>query len=252
MNGPSWMRTSVIIGMLLSLPACQSFNTSSFQLPWFTAKEPEPQVVTPVTPPAPKPETAEELKVRLLVFNGEYTLSQNQLLTPASDNAYMYFSQALAIDPNNERAKGGMQGIVMRYVDLARQAASRGNYGAAKAHLDSASKVDPRNLLIAEVSKGLREQMAASPTVAPYRGAKNEFLLNQAQIGTDSPDIAAQLLTITQQLKAQDALAIIVARNDAEGRWIYHQMRAAIPGYLVRGDIQLGSPARITLVPRLQ
>lgn len=217
-------------------------------------KQPEP--VKPVAPapvvPVKAPETREQLAVRMMLLNGEYTLAQDQLLTPANDNAYDYFRAVLKRDPNNSRAKGGLQGIVMRYVDLARQAAARGNYTQANTMLNNARIVDPTNLLIKEVADTLKEQIKSAPPVGPYRGGANEFLLDASLLGKDDPQIHARISEIAHKLKASDSLAMIIARTDVEGRWIYQQLRAAIPGYLVRGDIKLGSPPRVQLVPRAQ
>jgi hypothetical protein len=44
-------------------------------------------------------------------------------------------------------------------------------------------------------------------------------------------------------------LALIIARTDNEGRWIYQKMREVDPEFRVRGDIKLGSPPRVVLVP---
>jgi len=118
--------------------------------------------------------------------------------------------------------------------------------------LNHARTVDPHNLLIKEVSEGLRARIQSAPPVAPYRGGANEFLLEASLLGKEDPQILARLSEIAHKLKASDSLAMIIARSDVEGRWIYQQMRAAVPGYLVRGDIQIGSPPRVKLVPRAQ
>ena len=52
-------------------------------------------------------------------------------------------------------------------------------------------------------------------------------------------------------MKNSGEFVLITSRTDDEGRWIYRQMQEAVPGYLVRGDIQLGSPPRVTLLPPL-
>ena len=115
--------------------------------------------------------------------------------------------------------------------------------------LNNARIVDPENLLIKEVSAALSEQIKAAPPVAPYRGGANEFLLEASLLGKDDPRMLARLAEIADKLKATDSLAIIVARSDVEGRWIYQKMREAVPGYRVRGDIKLGSPVRVQLIP---
>lgn len=236
-------RSSVVIVLGCALSACQ--------VPFYAnQKKQQPAPVAPAPVVQPKPVmTKEQQVVHMLVLNGEYTLSQNQLLTPTNDNAYDYFRAALKLDPNNTRAKGGLQGIVMRYVDLARQAAARGNYSQATTMLNNARIVDPENLLIKEVSAGLTEQIKSAPPVEPYRGGSNEYLLDANLLGKDDPQIIAKLTEIAQKLQSTNSLAMIIARTDVEGRWIYQKMRDAVPGYRVRGDIKLGSPPRVQLVP---
>jgi hypothetical protein len=242
--GNSVGRCSGLIVLACALSACQ--------VPFYANKKPEP-APAPVPVAKPKPViTKEQQVINMLILNGEYTLSQNQLLTPTNDNAYDYFRAALKLDPNNSRAKGGLQGIVMRYVDLARQAAARGNYSQATTMLNNARIVDPNNLLIKEVSTALTEQIKSAPPVEPYRGGANEFLLDASLLGKDDPQIIAKLSEIAQKLQATNSLAIIIARTDVEGRWIYQKMRDAVPGYRVRGDIKLGSPPRVQLVPVAQ
>ena len=234
------VRTCVLIFLACTLAGCQMYQK----------KQPVP---APVAVVQPKPVVHQESQaVKLLILNGEYTLAQNQLLTPANDNAYDYFRAALKLDPKSDRARGGLQGIVMRYVDLARQAAARGNYSQATTMLNNARIVDPENLLIKEVAAGLTEQIKSAPPVEPYRGGSNEFLLEANLLGKDDPQIIARLTEIAQKLKATNSLAMIIARTDVEGRWIYQKMRDAVPDHRVRGDIKLGSPPRVQLVPAAQ
>jgi len=244
------MRNSVSRIGLFSVLACA---LSACQIPFYAnqKKQPAPVVAAPVVQAKPII-TKEQQVVNMLIRNGEYTLAQNQLLTPANDNAYDFYRAALKLDPNNARAKGGLQGIVMRYVDFARQAAARGNYSQATTMLNNARIVDPNNLLIKEVAAGLTEQIKSAPPVEPYRGGANEFLLDASLLGKDDPQILARIAEIAQKLKSTNSLAMIIARTDVEGRWIYQKMRDAVPDYRVRGDIKLGSPPRVQLVPAAQ
>lgn len=222
---------------VLFLQACQA------------TKKPEPAPVKPVQTVKKPLQQPMSTPVRLLILNGEYTLARDQLLTPVNDNAYDYFRAALKLDPNNQRAKGGLQGIVMRYVDLARQAAARGNYSTATQMLNNARIVDPNNLLIKEVSAALSEQIKSSPPVESYKGGSNEFLLDVNLLGKEDPQMQARLAEIVNKLKSTNSLAMIIARTDNEGRWIYQKLREVDPEYRVRGDIKLGSPPRVKLEP---
>ncbi len=237
-------RIALLLGLVQLLSACQT--------PFWMKKKVEAPPPPPPVVQKPAPVTKEQQVVNMLVLNGEYTLSQNQLLTPKNDNAFDYFRAALKLDPNNQRAKGGLQGIVMRYVDLARQAAARGNYSQATTMLNNARIVDPNNLLIKEVSAALTEQIKSAPPVEPYRGGANEYLLDGNLVGKDDPQILARIAEITNKVKQTNSFAMIVARTDVEGRWIYQKMREAVPGYRVRGDIKLGSPVRVILEPVAQ
>jgi len=231
----------VFIG-LLSIQACQLSPQKEPEKPVEIVKPVAVQPTRPVEPPM-------SMAVRLLILNGEYTLAHDQLLTPTTDNAFDYFRAALLIDPNNQRAKGGLQGIVMRYVDFARQAAARGNYTEATSKLNNARMVDPDNLLIKEVSEALSEQIKSAPPVESYKGGSNEFLLDMSLLGKDDPQILARLSDIVNKLKTTHSFALIIARTDNEGRWIYQKMREVDPNYRVRGDIKLGSPPRVKLEP---
>ncbi len=232
---------SCLYASLLLLPACQSLPLTKKEAP-----KPVQPMPTAVKRPVEPPMTTQ---VRLLILNGEYTLARDQLLTPANDNAFNYFRAALKLDPSNQRAKGGLQGIVMRYVDLARQAAARGNYSTATSLLNNARIVDSENLLIREVSLAISEQMKSAPPVEAYKGAHNEFLLDATLLGKDDPQILVRLAEIVNKLKTTNSLALIIARTDNEGRWIYQKMREVDPEFRVRGDIKLGSPPRVILEP---
>jgi hypothetical protein len=227
---------------IVLLQACQSPPSKKKEEPKPIVQPVQTVLKRPVEPPMSTP-------VRLLILNGEYTLARDQLLTPANDNAYNYFRAALNLDPNNQRAKGGLQGIVMRYVDLARQAAARGNYAVANSMLNNARIVDRDNLLIKEVSAAISEQIKLAPPVESYKGGSNEFLLDINLLGKDDPQILARLAEIVNKLKTTNSLALIIARTDNEGRWIYQKMREVDPEFRVRGDIKLGSPPRVILEP---
>ncbi len=58
--------------------------------------------------------------------------------------------------------------------------------------------------------------------------------------------MAAELLEIGREAGEHNATAIIYARSDAEGRWIYQQLNRATSTRL-RARIELSTPPRIRL-----
>ena len=92
--------------------------------------------------------------------------------------------------------------------------------------------------------------MASLKATQPeYSGADNEFPLAEAALTAQSADVVDYLQAIARRARQEDESLLIVARSDAEGRWIYQQMRQAVQGYRLRGDIKLGKRPKVLLLP---
>lgn len=203
----------------------------------------KPKVV--VTAPPTKAQT-----IKRLLARAEKALARDRLLSPASGNAYDYYASVLLLDPANKSASLGLQAIVLRYVGLARSAAQESHFKEANIYLDRALSIDPNNQKVQTLVQGLRED--AAPLQVQTTIAENAVLLDQRLLTKRSTRVIEQLGLLAIQIKRDNSTLVIVARNDAEGRWIYQQMREAVPGYLLRGDIQIGTPARVELQAPMQ
>jgi hypothetical protein len=215
-------------------------------------EQPEPEVapVQPQVEATPPPLTEQQKHINALLSDADYALSQGRLLNPISDNAHDRYRSVLLMEPENARAKEGLQIIALRYVEMARTAATRGNLSEAQSFIRYARGVD-NNPVVQDAAETLRKQIASMPAPKPYQPGENEHLLDPKLLQAKDPEILTQLTGVAQKAKATDEFVLIVARSDAEGRWIYQQLRTAVPGYLVRGDIKIGQPARVKLVKSL-
>lgn len=225
------------------LSACQSTSVQ---------EEPAAPVVEQQAP-APVVLTAQQKAVNALLSEADYCLSQGRLLNPIADNAHDRYRSVLLMDPQNERAKLGLQTIALRYVEQARTAAKRGNLSEAQSLIRYARGID-NNPVVQDAAETLRKQIANMPPPAPakpYQASEGEVVLDAKMLQAKDPQITTQLTGVAQKAKDTDQFVLIIARNDPEGRWIYQQLRNAVPGYLVRGDIKIGSPARVKLVKSL-
>ena len=200
---------------------------------------------------APPIVTEQQKHIASLLSEADYALSQNKLLNPINDNAHDRYRSALLMDVENERAKRGLQTISLRYVELARTAAVRGNLGEAQSLIRYARGID-NNPVVKDAEETIRKQIASTPPAKPYQAAAGEHLLDGKLLQAKDSHIISQLTKIAQKAKQTGDLVIIFARSDAEGRWIYQQLRSAVPGFLVRGDIKIGQPARVKLVASLE
>jgi hypothetical protein len=61
------------------------------------------------------------------------------------------------------------------------------------------------------------------------------------------PKLSESLQALALKVQRNDNAIVIVSRSDAEGRWIYQEMKKALPGYRLRGDIRIGKIPKIVL-----
>lgn len=198
---------------------------------------------------APVPAQTPEQRVQRWLEAGDRALGADQLLTPLSDNAHDRYRAVLIYEPNNSRALSGLQAIALRYLDLARSAAQRSAFSQAQGYLDLAASVDPGNPLVKEFREKVSGQQERLQSAAPLTKEGRVVQLNGELLRQRAESLIVELQGLARQVKDSGEFVLIVARTDAEGRWVYQQMRDGVSDYLLRGDIQLGAPPRIELQP---
>lgn len=191
--------------------------------------------------------------IAALLNQAEQALAQDKLTTPVHDNALDRYQAVLLMEPGNTAAKSGIDRVAQRYCRLAYGAIQSGRLQQAQAYLTKAQGINPKLVAIAP----LRKQLAAARTKArqpkqpvgpiELQANSNKVSLPATPLGRRSEALADALKTLALQVKEQDAYVLIVARNDAEGRWVYQTMKSALPGYRLRGNIELGQVPQIEL-----
>jgi len=121
---------------------------------------PSDVVPAEVTPPQPKPKPrrltgSDRIKIIGLLSNAKLALSENQLMSPANDNAYDRYRRVLALDPTNPKAKDGLRAVADRYLNLTSSAAGKGNLEEAQTFLARAKKADSTHPGIASAESSL-------------------------------------------------------------------------------------------------
>jgi len=187
-----------------------------------------------------------------LLDQAEKALKEDKLTTPTSDNAVDRYRAVLLLSPNDARAQAGIRNVGQRYCQLAHVAIGQGEFNTANAMLAKAREIAPNlpaigplQKQLAEAQRQRRQQQPAEPVqlVAETDVVK----LPQAELSKRSESLVTALETLAQRVKAEDSYVLIIARSDAEGRWVYQQMKEALPGYLLRGNIELGNDPKIIL-----
>jgi hypothetical protein len=228
-----FLRYRGVLLLVILLSACESP----------TPVKPEP--LAPV--PAPSQHQRQQALIADLLYAGDRALAADRLLQPLDDNAYDRFRAVLLLDPGNAVARSGLQAIVLRYLDLARMAAARSEYTQALSHTGLAEEIDPGNPLVEELRDSIRQQMHHHHRAVADRDAEHH--LDPQMLSRRGEAMVALLGEIAREVRTSGDFILIVARNDAEGRWIYQQMREAVPDFLLRGDIIIGAPPRIQRLP---
>lgn len=226
---------------VLALSACQP--TQPVRV--VSVPEPEPVIEDTSAADIAAAQAAFEEQLRYqrriadLNYEGIKALNANRLLTPPDTSAHAYFMRVLAIEPENAAALKGIQDIVEKYLLLAEQASRQGQYESARTYLRRAEEVDREHAGIARAWVALEAAMESSDVI---------HNLNARELANRSEELMAQLASIAVQARESGAFFLITAPNDAQARWIYAQMQAAVEGHRLRGNIELGETPTIRLI----
>lgn len=203
---------------------------------------------TAVAAPGP---TARQRLVSRLLDGGFAALSADQLTTPEHDNAVDRFRAVLIVQPENAQAQSGLDMVVRRYCQLAQSAIEQGNFPQAQVYIASAKRVDRVPMAVAQVEQALKAakqqaaQVASKPVLPDSRA--QEIKIPQNALAARADSLVQALAQLAERVKSEDLYVLIVARSDADGRWIYQTMKQALPGYRLRGNIERGSEPKIVL-----
>ncbi|WP_226665104.1 N-acetylglucosaminyltransferase [Microbulbifer aggregans] len=236
---PVLLSVAAMIGLSVLFSGCASAPPPA----------PAPKAIPlPVEPKGPTEEEIRQRAVEHFLRRAEAAQREGFYTMPAGASAYDFYLNVQQLDPGNQKAAAGIQIIVMELVARARDALRQRAFGQVSSLLNRADEIAPNNPLSAEVRTQLqREQRRAAADVALDGPGAQAVPLPPAELTSKSPLVVQLLRATAERIRTHEMRVVIVARNDAEGRWIYSQLREAVPGYRVRGDIKLGNPPRLLL-----
>jgi hypothetical protein len=198
------------------------------------APEPAPPPEPSPPPPAPDPAVvADLLEAAAAAFE------KDRLLTPPDDNAVEYLHRLAELDPTNADAATLRDRIVERHLEAATLDAERGYFHRARAMLDRARIVQPDHPAITQVTEVVE-------TLAQARRIR--IPLDRAAVSGHTEQASARLRNIGARAKLPNTRVTIVARSDAEGRWMYQQMRQAPGERRIIAELTIGSPPSVELI----
>ncbi|RRJ83636.1 tetratricopeptide repeat protein [Aestuariirhabdus litorea] len=192
------------------------------------------------TAPAPLSEEQRlQSRIAWLLLEADEAMARQQLTTPEGDNALNRYQDVLRLQPGNLEAQQGLQRIVDSYLGWARSAMGRGDLAKAQVYLDRARLVSPNSPKVIEAQARLAGAGAVD-------SADNEFPIDPAQLRQRSAKLAAHLAEVGRKVELKQAVFLIIAPRDVDGRWIFQQMQQGATGRL-RGNFEIGSQPRVRL-----
>ena len=166
-------------------------------------------------------------------------LAKDRLTTPDDDNAFDYYSKALAMTPDSTEVAEGFERIVERYFVLAARAIDRERWESARAMVDLAALVDSTH-------PGIEPMRRQIHLLANARRLVLE--LDTWAVRERRREVAAKLARFGQDARRPGARVTIRAGSDADGRWIYEQLSNASGERRILGGIEIGRPPKVTVL----
>jgi len=235
----SHVRTAVS-GLLTSVlfVSCQSVEEPPIEAPSNETQNITVRALNEAEVYRPTIEENQQRVIADLLYEGLQALDDDRLMTPLDSNAYARFRRVLALQPDNAVALEGMETIVVRYIALARQATRRGLFEEAVTMLDRASFIDDTFPDLAVATAELERERQTNDVF---------FELDGRQVSNRADELKARLQGIAVQARELGAFVSITAPSDELGRWIFVSMRESLPGYRLRGNIEISGRSTIRL-----
>lgn len=207
--------------------------------------------------PAPvKKATGKAVMLAQLLEQAEAALQRGRLTQPAYDNAYDKFRAAMLLDPSNQEAKLGLDGVLLTLANNMRDDLSGGRLTNANKTL---SAIEER-FASTDIFKQLQGEYAAAKAERAKQLAQQaaeveldpkQHLIPKEYLRDESDIAKAWFSNLGALIKAEDASIMIYARSDAEGRKIYRLIKESVTEYLVRGDIRISNTPKIQFLEPL-
>jgi len=224
-SGDSWiflqstLQSILVCGLILT--GCSTVPDRQTSTGSPTSQVPRPALSEPVAS-----------EVEKLLREAEQAFLDHRLTTPVDDNAWFRYLRVLRLDPGNERAAHGISDIIDKYMEWALEDIEAGYMHKARKYIARARGIDETHPNLLAVERRLEEK------TSDYQ---ETIWLPPVELTERSPALEIRLLDLGGQIQLQNALVVIAARTDAEGRWIYQQLNKADPENRIRAQIRIES-----------
>ena len=142
-------------------------------------------------------EESEAVTVTAVDINGllelaEKQLANDQLSTPADNNAYDTFRAILKIEPGNTKAKNGLRRIADRYAEMAREQSVAGKYEQAASSAQNGLLIWPEHNYLLQVVKEIEIKAARARELDRIKSFGDNEVVDEGQKAIEKHRLAAR------------------------------------------------------------
>lgn len=174
-------------------------------------------------------------QLTLLLDKADKAIERGRFIAPQFDNANGYYRQMLVLDAGNEQALAGIQNLTEILSLKAKQSLEIDRVRDYRVYTSWIEQIAPNSPLLAELK-----------TLDPERQASNgSWAIPVSDLKARNNNAKKKIKQAALTAKAYQSRVKIIAPTDADGRWMYQQMRSFADEYLFRSSLIIGDTAKI-------
>ena len=182
-----------------------------------------------------KPQSQQQLQLTLLLDKADKAIERGRFIAPQFDNANGYYRQLLVLEPGNQQALAGIENLTDILSLKAKQSLELDRVRDYRVYITWIEQIVPSSPLLAELK-----------TLDPDRQiSRGSWTIRVSDLKARNRNAKKKIKQAALTAKAYQSRVKIIAPTDADGRWIYQQMRGFADEYLFRSSLIIGDTAKI-------
>ena len=177
-------------------------------------------------------------QITRLLDQAERAVQLERFVAPEFDNANRYYQQVLLLDSDNHQAIAGIDELTTILFFRAKASIEVERVQDYRVYSSWIAQIAPNSPFLVELSE-------LDPT---KHSRNNKWIINTADIKARNSRAKAKIKQAALVAKKYRSRIKIIAPTDADGRWIYQQMRGFTEDYLFRSSLIVGDKAKIIVL----
>ncbi len=118
-------------------------------------------------------------EIDLLLKRAQTSLDMSRFTEPTGDNAWFYFTEIIAVDPDNRDAKNGLENLERRLLALAEDSYRLGDLEGAQAYLDQAKRINPASDALSRLQQKIAGDETRKDSISKLLATADKYMDEQ-------------------------------------------------------------------------